>query len=98
VFLSWAKVGKAKLIANPIKASSERVFIVFSQEGRIGLSRMACFGIFSRSPVTSVSPGAGGNRTSNVRTTRALYVAETQIQDKDVVKFVYSTERDPLPT
>src|SRR6516225_4552961 len=28
-FCCWAKVGKAKLIANPTKASIERIFIIF---------------------------------------------------------------------
>jgi hypothetical protein len=27
----WAKVGKAKLIANPIRATSKRIFIVSSR-------------------------------------------------------------------
>jgi hypothetical protein len=29
----WAKVGKAKLIANPARATTKRIFIVFSRVG-----------------------------------------------------------------
>jgi hypothetical protein len=40
VFACWAKVGKAKLIANPARASTKRIFILCSQCFRMVVARM----------------------------------------------------------
>ena len=45
VFVCWAKVGKAKLIANPARASSKRIFMV-----SLVLSPMTLLRDFSESP------------------------------------------------
>src|ERR1700758_689141 len=56
-FCCWARVGKAKLIANPTRAPRKRIFIVFSWGFRDVCLREGLLRDFLTSPVTSVSLG-----------------------------------------
>jgi hypothetical protein len=48
LFVCWAKVGKAKPIANPTVVINKRIFIISSREFRTVCRRTICCGIFSR--------------------------------------------------
>src|ERR1700730_3506313 len=60
VFVCWAKLGKAKLIASPTRATTERIFILSSWLFWDGFAPKYLLRDFLTSRVTSLSRGAGG--------------------------------------
>jgi hypothetical protein len=77
VFVCWAKVGKAELIANPIRATAKRIFIVFSWS-------------FARSSPDDLLRDFSGSRNLHVARGQREYLVQRPLSDIRMDASIYS--------